>query len=68
MSDGPILFIPAMWLWIVGGDESRFWSSADGAYVGSLPPGALVTRIASEAELADVLSTYGLPTPFTPEA
>jgi hypothetical protein len=47
------------WFWIVGGDESRFWSSAAGAYVETLPEGAGVTRIASEAELDEVLAVYG---------
>jgi len=51
---------PHAWFWIVGGDESRFWSSAAGAYVTEPPEGACVTRIASEAELDDVLSVYGL--------
>lgn len=48
------------WHWIVGGDESRYWSSAAGAYVPSLPDDAGVTRIASEEELTDVLRPYGL--------
>lgn len=30
---------PHDWFWIVGGDESRFWSSAAGAYVEELPDG-----------------------------
>lgn len=51
---------PHDWYWIVGGDESRFWSSAAGAYVEQLPEGAGFTRILSEAELDDVLAPYGL--------
>lgn len=51
---------PLDWHWIVAGDESRYWSSAAGAYVASLPDDAGVTRIASEAELTDVLRPYGL--------
>lgn len=54
---------PFAWHWIVDGDESRYWSSAAGAYVEELPEGAGVTRIASEEELTDVLAAYGLPGP-----
>jgi len=62
------------WYWIVGGDESRVWSSARGRYyaVGNdvyrdwLREGRLPTRIASEAELADVLQVYGLSGPAVP--
>lgn len=53
-------YTPHDWHWIVGGDESRFWSSAAGAYVEQLPQGAGCTRILSEAELDDVLAAYGL--------
>lgn len=49
---------PFNWHWIV--DETRFWSSAAGAYVDELPTGAGVTRIASESELDEVLAAYGL--------
>lgn len=52
---------PSDWYWIVGGDESRFWSSQAGAYVAELPEGAGVTRIANEFELIDVLVGAGLP-------
>jgi hypothetical protein len=51
---------PFDWHWIVGDDDSRFWSSAAAGYVESLPEGAGVTRIASEQELTDVLAAYGL--------
>lgn len=54
------IYNPFDWHWIVGGDESRYWSSAAGAYVEELPEGVGVTRIASEAELTDVLAVYGL--------
>lgn len=54
---------PRDWHWIVGGDESRFWSSAAGAYVSQVPEGSGVTRIASEEELSEVLAAYGLPGP-----
>ncbi len=54
---------PADWYWIVGGDDTQVWSSAAAAYV---PAGNATyqewrsrdgrpTRIASEAELAEVL-------------
>lgn len=56
-------YIPQAWFWIVGDDETRFWSSAAAAYVGTLPENAGITRIASEAELSDVLRPYGLPGP-----
>jgi CTP:molybdopterin cytidylyltransferase MocA len=51
---------PFDWYWIVGGDDSRFWSSKAGAWVDEMPDGAGVTRIASEAELDEVLAAYGL--------
>jgi hypothetical protein len=50
------------WFWIVGGDESRAWSSAAGGYVSEYPTDRL-TRIESEEELSDVLRGYGLPDP-----
>lgn len=57
-------YTPSVWHWIVGGDESRFWSSAHGEYIGALPEGAGVTRIASEMELTEVLASNGLPGPI----
>lgn len=51
-------FDPRNWFWVVAGDETRFWSSAAGAYVEAVPE--VFTRIASEAELADVLRPYGI--------
>jgi hypothetical protein len=57
-------FTPLDWFWVVGDDGSRFWSSASGGYVGALPNGAGVTRIANEAELTEVLVAYGLPGPI----
>lgn len=55
---------PANWYWLVGGDQSRVWSSAAAAYVPAddatyeawLGAGNLPTRIASEAELQEVLA------------
>lgn len=60
---------PLRWFWIVGGDESRAWSSVDGAYVSEYPSDRL-TRIASESELNEVLRPYGvvLPLPEIPES
>lgn len=51
------------WYWIVGGDDSRVWSSASRAFVSAsdqtyamwLAAGSFPTRIASMAELNDVL-------------
>lgn len=59
-----IEYTPADWFWIVAGDESRYWSSASATYVDSLPDGGGVSRIASEAELDQVLIVYGLPSPL----
>lgn len=53
---------PKAWFWIVAGDESRAWSSAAGEYVTDFPADR-VTRIASEADLNDVLRPYGLALP-----
>lgn len=50
------------WFWIVGGDTTRAWSSASGAYVTTWPA-ERVTRIASEADLSDVLRPHGLAVP-----
>lgn len=51
------MFDPRDWFWVVNGDESRAWSSAAGGYVAEYPRGR-VTRIASEAELQEVLAQY----------
>lgn len=56
------LYTPADWFWIVGGDESRAWSSAAGAYVNQWPAGR-VTRIANAEELNDVLRPHNLVLP-----
>jgi len=57
-----ISYDPRNWNWIVGGDESRAWSSEAGEYVTDFPVDR-VTRIASESELNDVLRPYGLVLP-----
>lgn len=56
----PDAYTPRDWYWIVGGEETRWWSSAAGAYLSEVPDGAGVTRIANEDELDDVLAAYGL--------
>lgn len=58
-----IAYTPHDWHWIVDKDESRFWSSATGSYVATLPDGVGITRVVSEEELAEVLAVYGLPGP-----
>jgi len=62
MDSAIVSYTPDNWFWIVGGDESRAWSSAAGAYVPDYPDDQ-VTRICSEAELNDVLRPYGLALP-----
>lgn len=64
MKDRP--FNPADWYWFVGGDETRVYASARRVYVDVSDAGfriwsstALPSRIASEAELRDVLAAYG---------
>jgi hypothetical protein len=61
---------PRAWFWKVG-SLPGFWSSEIGAYVDELPEGWSLdgdglrpTRIASEAELTDVLANYGMPGPM----
>lgn len=55
---------PHNWFWIVGGDESRWYSSAAGSYVppqqSFLDAGNRPTKIANEAELWDVLAAAGI--------
>ena len=55
-------YTPTNWFWVIGGDQSRAWSSAAGGYVSSYPTDRL-TRIASEADLSEVLRPYGLAGP-----
>ncbi|WP_045835657.1 hypothetical protein [Hyphomicrobium sp. 99] len=62
---------PKNWFWIVGGDESKAWSSAACAYVAEYPSDR-ATRIANEIELYDVLAKNGAvsrapPGPFSVE-
>lgn len=55
------------WFWIVAGDISCAWSSADECYVTQWDQDR-VTRIASEVELNDVLRPYGLTLPAPQES
>lgn len=62
---------PKDWYWVVGGDESRVFSSAVGdyiqpdaaTYVAFLDDGNSPTRILNEAELGEVLRAANVP-PF----
>lgn len=56
--------MPENWFWMVAGEESRYWSSVAGAYVGDLPEDAGFTHILNEDELTDVLAAYGLSGPL----
>lgn len=58
-------YTPRNWYWIVAGDETRVYHTgsdhnflpvADVTYIGWLADGTLPTRIASEAELGEVLA------------
>lgn len=61
-------FNPLDWYWIVGGNETRIYSSASGnyvqptnaAYVAWVESGGTPTRIASDAELGEVLAPYSV--------
>jgi len=61
-------FNPADWYWIVAGDETKLFSSATGNYVQPsnvtyaewASDGTTPTRIASEAELGEVLAPYSI--------
>ena len=63
-----IPFNPQAWYWIVGGDETRVFSSASGnyvqpsnaAYLAWVESGGIPSRIASEAELGEVLAPYSI--------
>lgn len=52
-------YTPRDWYWVVGGDESRAWSSAQKDFVANWPSDQ-TTRIANELELYDVLVKAGL--------
>ena len=53
------MYQASAWFWIVGGDESRAWSSAERGYVTAYPADG-VTRIANEVELYDMMARAGL--------
>lgn len=57
-----MMYDPKNWFWIVGGDETKAWSSGAGAYVTQFDADRL-TRIVSEEELTDVLRQYDLKLP-----
>ncbi len=65
-------YTPANWYWIVAGDASQVYASALAAYVATDDPdftvwcedGNLPTKIASEAELGDVLKAAGVASPL----
>lgn len=50
---------PRNWFWVVGGDETRAWSSTSGDWV-TVWPIERATRISNEVELFDVLVKVGL--------
>lgn len=52
------LYAPSAWHWLVA-ETGRYWSSADEAYSDEAPE--VFTRIASEAELREVLEKAGCP-------
>lgn len=56
---------PFDWYWTVGNDESRYWSSKASAYVNQKPKDHGVTKIDTEANLAEVLAVYGLKGPVS---
>lgn len=71
-----MIYNVANWYWIVGGDETKLWSSAqvayvaptDAAYVSWTEAGNIPTRIASEEELGDVFAAqYPAGWPPTPQ-
>jgi hypothetical protein len=56
-------YTPNDWYWTVNGNSTRFWSSASGAYVTTLPPSVTPTPVPSEKDLTDLLNQYGLTGP-----
>lgn len=52
-------YVASAWFWVVAGDESRAWSSADGAYVNKWPSD-MCTRVGSEDAINEVLYAAGL--------
>ena len=61
-------YTPADWYWVVNGSTTQVYSSKTGdylpltapVYVGWQQAGGVPTRIASEAELGDVLAPYAI--------
>lgn len=56
---------PRDWYWIVGNDESKYWSSKSSSYVTKKPDDYGVTKIDTEANLAEVLAVYDLRGPVS---
>ncbi len=64
-----MIYTASAWYWIVAGSSTQVYSSAGGAYVpitdsgyvAWLAAGNRPSRIASEAELSDVLAAAGVP-------
>jgi hypothetical protein len=56
---------PRDWYWIVGNDDSKYWSSKSSSYVTEKPKDHGVTKIDTEANLAEVLAVYGLKGPVS---
>lgn len=54
-----MIFAPKQWFWIIAGDKTRAWSSELATYVPQWPEDQ-VTRIATEADLTEVLTPLGL--------
>lgn len=60
------MFDPRDWYWIVGGDETRLWSTKAGSYVPAtdadflawLEAGNVHTQIVSEEDLAGVIGNF----------
>ncbi len=63
-----MIYTPANWYWIVGGDKTRVFSSAKSAYVSTDDPDHKAwmasdnrpSAIGSEADLSDVLLPHGM--------
>ena len=52
-------YTPKNWFWIVSGDTSRAWSTADGAYVATWDANRAF-NVADEVQLSDILRNHGL--------
>lgn len=59
--DMPV-FLIRDWFWQIGADESRYWSSAAGAYVAEAQEGR-ITMVPSLEDLQAALAQLGLSAP-----